>query len=297
MAQKRSELEDAVDRLYQAPYEAFTETRDQLAREAKAAGKADLAAALKKERRPPVTVWALNVFARRAPEQVQALLESGEQLRHAQREAVQGGGSEALRDAAAAQRALLGELSQAAAALLKEAGAAGSTDQLDRISGTLLAAANGAEEHGQLLRHGRLERDLPRPGFGDFAGLDPSAAAFAAPPPPPPRSPPKLKVVPREEDEEERRLREAEEARERERRSQQARQQAQQRVQDAQREVARLGGDVEQARQAVQVAEAAHLEAVERARRARDERNAAEAALARAERELREAELEEAKLR
>lgn len=285
-----------MDRLYAAPYEAFTETRDRLAKEAKAAGKAELAVALKKERRPPVTAWSLNVLARRAPERVGALLESGHRLRHAQREAVQGHGGDALREATAAQRALLGELTQAAAAVLREAGTSGSADQLDRIEGTLLAAANGAEEHGHLLRHGRLERDLPRPGFGDFAGLEPSAAVFAPAPPPPRPQPPRLKLVPREaeEDPEARRRREEEaQQRERERQKQEARLRLEQRIQGARREVAELSQKVEQARQAVLAAEAAQLEAVERARRARDERNAAEAALARAERELREAELEE----
>jgi len=63
-----TDLDAALERLYAAPYQSFTEVRDALARELKSAGNAELSAQLKKERRPTVTVWALNQLARRNPE-------------------------------------------------------------------------------------------------------------------------------------------------------------------------------------------------------------------------------------
>ncbi|HYV49911.1 MAG TPA: hypothetical protein VFA20_33880 [Myxococcaceae bacterium] len=179
MSRQPTELDAALDRLYAAPYEQFTQTRDELAKEAKASGDAELAAQIKKERRPPVTVWALNQLARRKPQAVREVLESGLRLREAQERAVRGEGGGPLRDATAEQRHVLREVLEAAVEIVKEAGSAGSSDQHDRMEGTLLACANGPPALGDQLQEGKLEKDLPRPGFGDLSAVE--AAPAAAP--------------------------------------------------------------------------------------------------------------------
>src|SRR6185369_17457120 len=60
----------------------------------------------------------------------------------------------------------------------------GSSDQHDRMEGTLLACANGPPALGAQLQEGKLEKDLPRPGFGDLSALEAGPAAPAAAPRP-----------------------------------------------------------------------------------------------------------------
>lgn len=272
MSRQPTPLDAALERLYAAPYQAFTETRDALAKEARAAGQADLAAELKKERRPPVTVWAVNQLARRQPEAVRSLVASGERLRAAQARAVRGQGAGALRDETAEQRRLLAGLLKDALELVREAGSAGSADQQDRIEGTLLACANGPQELGDLLLSARLEKDLPRPGFGDLGGL----SAFE----PAPKGGRAREAKGREEEapEERERLEEAERrAREAERALKGARQKRDWALESAQRAKAALEAATEAARRAEEVLDQAQAEA---------ERAEAEAAEAEAERAL-----------
>jgi len=290
-----TDLDSALDRLYAAPFESFTETRDALAKEVKAAGNAELAAQLRKERRPPVTVWALNQAARRHPEPVRALLESGERLRDAQERAVRGEGAGPLRDATAEQRQALASLLKDALAIVREAGSTGSTDQQDRMEGTLLACANGPRELGRQLAAGKLEKDLPRPGFGDLGGLAAGAAAAApraAPPPP-------LALVKEKggDEEAEATAREQREQERKQRELDRLRKEAEHRAQDAARALAeaqrRRGRAEESARRAATALE----EATADAQRAREALAAAEQAVTDAESEQRAADQALAMLR
>ncbi|HVE85433.1 MAG TPA: hypothetical protein VND93_21415 [Myxococcales bacterium] len=280
MPRQPAELEPALERLYAAPFEAFTETRDALAKEARAAGNAELAAALKKERKPPVTAWALDALARRKPDAVKSFLESGERMRAAQDQAVRGGGADALRDATAEQRHLLSGLLKDAMALVREAGSAGSNDQQDRMEGTLLACANGPPELREALREGRLEKDVPRPGFGDLSGGAGVFAAAAAPTQPAPPRPEKADGADRED-----RERGAREQRELERR----RKDAEHRAREATRALQEARKKRERAEESARRAVDALAEATQGAQRARDALSEAEVALEKAEAEAREA--------
>ena len=52
--------DDAIDRLYGLPLEAFVGERDALAKELRAAGRRDEAAAVKALTKPTVAAWAVN---------------------------------------------------------------------------------------------------------------------------------------------------------------------------------------------------------------------------------------------
>jgi hypothetical protein len=167
------ELEAELDGLYALPPPEFTGARNDLARRLKQAGQDEAAGRIKALRKPTVPLWAVNQLARRHPQEIQALLDAGDRLRTAQEEALRGGESSALREATAAERKLVRELTQRGDELLRDAGHGSSGE---RVAATLRAAAldpNGRE----LLVRGRLSEELEASGFGAFAGMDVPAAA------------------------------------------------------------------------------------------------------------------------
>ena len=293
MSSQPTDLDAALERLYAGPYESFTQARDDLAKQARAAGNAELAAQLKKERRPPVTVWAVNQLARRRPDDVKELLRSGEELRQAQACAVRGEGAGELRDATAEQRQLVSGLVKETLAFVREAGSNGSADQQDRIEGTLLACANGPPALGEQLTAGRLEKDLPRPLFGETAALE----AFASAPPQAP-----ARGAPAHDKEEKKDAaagaREEARARDREQREKERRiKEAEYRARDAEKALASAQRKRDLALEAARRAEESLVHATEAARKARDALTAGEAAVEQAEKESRAAEQELAALR
>jgi hypothetical protein len=170
-----------VRALYEVEPDGFVEARDRLAKELRAAGQDDDAAAVKKLRKPSVVAWSLNAAAREAPEEVDALLEAGEELRRAQRKALSKAGTEDLFAATEARKRAVRAVGDRAMAAL---GARGETHR-DRIVSTLEAASLD-RELGQRLRDGTLDRDAqPTTGFGAIEGfelLQGGAAADAASP-------------------------------------------------------------------------------------------------------------------
>ena len=153
-----------VDELYAVTPEEFVAARNALAKELKAAGAKEDAAAVAKLRRPSVTAWALNQVARSDAELVAAALDTGERLRVASDDAV-AGRPEGLREATAAERAAGGAVAKAAGALL---GARASSLQ-NAVLGTLRAAALDATVADEL-RRGVLTTEHEQSGFG--FGLD-----------------------------------------------------------------------------------------------------------------------------
>ena len=139
--------------------------RTALAKELKADGRKDEAAAVAKLRRPSVAAWALNQVAREQPEAWwTTAIEAGEQLRAASDAAVAGRPGE-LRAATAAERTAANAVVKAAAAHL---GA-----RADATAPALLATIRVAaldEEVADQLRRGVLVTEQEQPGFG--FGLD-----------------------------------------------------------------------------------------------------------------------------
>lgn len=154
---------DGVDELYELEPGEFVAARDRLARELKAAGNGEAAAAVKKLRRPTVVAWALNRVARSHADEVDELAEAGAAVREAQAAVVSGGDPGDLRDATHRRRQIISKLAGAATEL------AGPAHRDEAVA--TLDAASLDPEGSELLRRGRLAKELPPPaGFG-LAGM------------------------------------------------------------------------------------------------------------------------------
>jgi hypothetical protein len=170
-----------VRALYEVEPDRFVEARDRLAKELRAGGRDDDAAAVKKLRKPSVVAWSLNAAAREGPDDVAALLEAGEELRRAQRKALSKAGTEDLFAATEARKRAVRAVADRAIDALGGRGEA----HRDRIVSTMEAASLD-RELGQRLREGTLDRDAqPTTGFDAIEGfelLQGGAAAGAASP-------------------------------------------------------------------------------------------------------------------
>jgi len=155
---------DPIDELYGLPLEAFVGARDALAKELRAGGDRDGAAAVKKLPKPTRAAWAVNRLVRDRPEEVAALVRAGEALAGAQDELLQGADAAVLRGAAEAARRLVD-------ALAAEADADGATQ--DRVRATLHAATVDPEVRAEVAA-GRVVKERSAAGFG---GLDALVAA------------------------------------------------------------------------------------------------------------------------
>ncbi len=163
-----TDINAAADELYGLPARDFTAARDRLAAEVRKAGDRDLAAAIKKLRRPTATAWFANQLVRQSPDQVADLLDTGVALRRAQADL----DVDELRQQTQEGQRLVTELAQQARRLAGEAGQALSDETGRELEETLHAglvdpAASDA------IRSGRLTTALHYSGFGLPDGTDP----------------------------------------------------------------------------------------------------------------------------
>jgi hypothetical protein len=162
------------DPLSEVPPDEFIKARNALARELKERGESEEARRVAARRRPSTVLWIVNQLGRRAPREVEELIESTRRARRAQ---VQGGGAEELREVMRAQREaahrLLGEAEQTAA----RAGLALTPEQQRRIQDTLQTAASMEPD---ALREGTLQHELSPAGFGALLSGPAAVAAKAA---------------------------------------------------------------------------------------------------------------------
>jgi hypothetical protein len=204
-------VDEVAGRLYGLPLEEFTRERDAVARELRRAKERDAANAVGKLPKPSQAAWAANTLARERRDLVDDLLEAGDELRAAQEDAVAGKGAAALRDAAAAERAAVDALLEAAQDL-RPSGRRPTAATLDRLRTTLHAAAADDDVRTALDR-GRLVEDVAGGGAWGLTAGDVGAAAKPA------RKPARrARPSRRAEDERERKAREKAEREERERR-------------------------------------------------------------------------------
>ncbi|MEA2478428.1 MAG: hypothetical protein QOJ07_350 [Thermoleophilaceae bacterium] len=170
-------LERAVDELYGLALEDFVPRRDAIARELRAAGDRDVAAAVRKLVKPSVAAWAVNQLARERPDELRGLLDAGAELRRVQewllrREA----DPHDLRAAVDRERAAVGGLTRAARELLEAAGRRAGPAVLERVGETLHAAA-ADDDVRDLVERGRLAEDRAAIGIGSFAGAGPPSVS------------------------------------------------------------------------------------------------------------------------
>ena len=176
------ELEQELDDLFARPLGEFTSARNELARRLRNAGQDDAAARVQALKKPSVPVWAANQLARRHPDEIAELVAAGERLRKAQGAAFRGGGTDAVRDATAAERQAVRTLTRRANDLLEEEGRPTTRAVVDRI-GSLLRNAAVEPAAAELLRAGRLTEEVETMGFATVAEIAPARprAARAAP--------------------------------------------------------------------------------------------------------------------
>jgi hypothetical protein len=156
--------DDPAADLYGLDLEEFVGARDALAKELRAGGDRDGAAAVKKLPKPTRAAWAVNRLVRDRPDEVAALVEAGTALAGAQEQLLDGADAEVLRGAAVAARALVD-------ALAAEAPVDGAAR--DKVRATLHAATVDAEVRAEVAA-GRVVKERSAAGFG---GLDALIAA------------------------------------------------------------------------------------------------------------------------
>jgi hypothetical protein len=159
------DLDAGLDALFATAPEGFVKAREALARELKRAGRADDAAEVHALRRPTAAVWGINQLAHARPERVAELVAAGTDVEARQHEGASA--RDELRAATRTRRALLDELTEAAAARTERPEATRAS-----IAATLDAASLDADLQDDLLR-GRLTTELsPAVRFlGDFGDL------------------------------------------------------------------------------------------------------------------------------
>jgi hypothetical protein len=173
--------DDAIDRLYGLPLDAFVAERDALAKELRAAGQRDEAAAVKKLAKPTVAAWAVNQALRTQTKAASELWKAGDALAAAQDAILAGKGSGAdLRAAAERERAAVEPLVDAARGLLTASGGDLSETTIERVRQTLHAGAIDPEAREEVAS-GRATRErAPQGLFGGEATVATPAPAPAS---------------------------------------------------------------------------------------------------------------------
>ncbi len=173
-------MTDRLRDLFGVPPAEFVAARDALAKELRAGRREAEASEVASLRRPTAPVWAVNQLARRAPAEVEELLDSSERVQKAQ---LRGAGGDELRSAMAGQRAALAKLERGAEQVLRGAGLQASPGAIRTVQSTLQAAATGSREMRERLRNGTMREALEPAGFDALlsAGIAPARRAPARP--------------------------------------------------------------------------------------------------------------------
>ncbi|HWM11606.1 MAG TPA: hypothetical protein VNO82_19770 [Solirubrobacteraceae bacterium] len=164
-------VEEIAGRLYGLPLEEFTRERDAAARELRKAKERDAAAVVAKLPKPTQAAWAANALAREHRDLVDDLFETADALREAQEAAVAGKGADALREAAAEERAAV-EALMGVARDLEPGGRKASAATLEKLKTTLEAVATDDAVRAAL-EAGRVVEDAEGGGaWGLLSGAD-----------------------------------------------------------------------------------------------------------------------------
>jgi hypothetical protein len=152
-------LDDAVDDLYALELDRFIPRRTELAKAAKAAGDKEAATAIGALRKPTQSAFTINRLARTDAGAIDALVDLGTELQHAQT----AGDGKALRELNTRRRQLLERLTRQAFDIIgQQSPTAG---QREEVNATLTAALADTGVADQL-RQGILVRAAESSGFG-----------------------------------------------------------------------------------------------------------------------------------
>ena len=172
IADSDDKVERRLDELYRGAPEDFTAGRNELAAELKAAGEAEVAADVKRQKRPTQAASVVNRLSLDHSDETQALLDAAERLRDVHSQLGTAGSGERLREAARLERQALERLMEIA----REMDPRPSAATLDRVGETLQAAGSD-EEVARLVRTGRLDRERRAAGLPGEATPTRSRAA------------------------------------------------------------------------------------------------------------------------
>ncbi|WP_433196053.1 hypothetical protein ACQP1G_43140 [Nocardia sp. CA-107356] len=162
-------LQDVAVDLYGLDPGAFVAARAVRVAEAKDAGDKELAAAIGKLRKPTMVAWAVNLLARAAPDDIDALLRLGAALRAAQREL----SGDQLRALTTQRQQVVNALAKRAGALASDRGHSVTEGALREVGQTLTAAL-ADDTVADRVRTGTLATSASYEGFG------PSGASLTA---------------------------------------------------------------------------------------------------------------------
>ena len=154
-------MQKELDAIYAGDPADFTKSRDELARSLKKEGEAELAAEVKKLKRPTKAASIINALSLGHSKAIGRVLDSGGELRRIQENLDKANAGEELRAASAEQREAIDAALEIAAAELDASGAT-----LDRIMETLQATASN-EAVADAVRTGRVEREGQAAGLGE----------------------------------------------------------------------------------------------------------------------------------
>lgn len=128
-------LREAAEQLYALPLEAFTASRNALAKELRSTDR-DLGESVRRLPKPVLAAWVVNAFARRRTAELDDLLHLGAPLREAQRDLA----GDALRDLTVKAHPLVRDGTRQALSAAPEAGAEASDAATRQVEQTLRAA-------------------------------------------------------------------------------------------------------------------------------------------------------------
>ena len=169
-----TDLDAVLVDLMVTPPAGFVAERNRLAKELRAGGDGDAAAAVGKLRRPALSDWALNMTAREEPDAVADLVDAAAELIAAQEAAMAGNDAGALKAALPRMREQTGRVATLAAGIAVREGQTGSGSSPADIGARLGVLAGGTAAMA-LLRRGLL--GVEDPGLVDpFAGAGPPSA-------------------------------------------------------------------------------------------------------------------------
>ena len=154
-----------IDALFELPLAEFTAARNALASRLRKEGRTDEAERVKVLPKPPATAWAVNQLFWRQRKEIDRLLAIGDKVRQAQT----GKGAD-LRVLLDERRKAVSDLTDRAAAILREGGHADSQDAMRRMTITLESLATWGRSNAES-QAGRLTADLEPLGFDGLAAL------------------------------------------------------------------------------------------------------------------------------
>ncbi|HST67668.1 MAG TPA: hypothetical protein VLM05_21025, partial [Mycobacteriales bacterium] len=179
-----SETDEIAAELYLVPPARFVAARDQVARQARAAGHRELARELQALRRPALSAWLVNALARHRRERLRELFALGRDLRQAQTRL----DAESLRRLPGRREELVAELLGWAREHAAELGVRTTEAAVAEVEATLRAGLVDLGASAAVLS-GQLARPMAHAGFGPLpqvesvggpAGREPRLAEDAA---------------------------------------------------------------------------------------------------------------------